>query len=165
MGDLFVAIKGEKSDGARFIPQAVERGAAAVASETRLEPEPEVASLVIPDARRFLAEISRVVYEDPSEKLKLVAITGTNGKTTTSYLMESIYRHAGLRSCLVGTVGMKIGTRSFHSEHTTPEASDLMRFFREALTEGCTLTASWRSPPTRWFSSASSEPASGLAYL
>jgi UDP-N-acetylmuramoyl-L-alanyl-D-glutamate--2,6-diaminopimelate ligase len=136
-GDLFVAIKGENNDGARFIPQAVERGAAAVASETKIT-APEVASLVIPDARKFLAEISRVIYEDPSEELKLAAITGTNGKTTTSYLMDSIYRHSGLRSCLVGTVGMKIGARSFHSEHTTPESSDLMKFFRSALTEGCT---------------------------
>lgn len=137
-GDLFVAIKGEKSDGARFIPQAVERGAVAVASETKIDPEPEVASFVIPDARKFLAEISRVIYEDPSEELKLVAITGTNGKTTTSYLIDSICRHAGLHSCLVGTVGMKIGPRSFHSEHTTPESSDLMKFFQTALEEGCT---------------------------
>jgi UDP-N-acetylmuramyl-tripeptide synthetase len=137
-GDLFVAIKGEKIDGARFIPQAIERGAAAVASEIRIGREPEVTSLVVPDARRFLAEISRVFFEDPSEELKLVAITGTNGKTTTSYLMESIYRQAGHRSCLVGTVEMKIGNRSFHSEHTTPESSDLMSFFRSALTEGCT---------------------------
>jgi UDP-N-acetylmuramoyl-L-alanyl-D-glutamate--2,6-diaminopimelate ligase len=137
-GDLFVAIKGEKSDGARFIPQAIEKGAVAVASANRIEPGPNVAALIVPDARQFLAEISRAFYGDPSEELKLAAITGTNGKTTTTYLMDSIYRHAELRSCLVGTIGMKIGQRNFHSEHTTPESSDLIRFFRQAVTEGCT---------------------------
>lgn len=137
-GDLFVAIKGEKSDGARFIPQAIERGAVAVASETKVEPEPDAAAVIVPDARRFLAEISRVFYEDPAKRLKLVAITGTNGKTTTTYLMESIYRHARIRSCLAGTVGMKIGSRSFPSAHTTPESSDLTKFLGQAVGEGCT---------------------------
>jgi UDP-N-acetylmuramoyl-L-alanyl-D-glutamate--2,6-diaminopimelate ligase len=137
-GDLFVAIKGEKSDGARFIPQAIEKGAVAVASENRIEPDPDKVAITVPDARRFLAEISRVFFEDPAERLNLVAITGTNGKTTTTYLMESIFRHAGIHSCLVGTIGMKIGARSFHTAHTTPEASDLVKFFRQASDEGCT---------------------------
>jgi UDP-N-acetylmuramoyl-L-alanyl-D-glutamate--2,6-diaminopimelate ligase len=137
-GDLFVAIKGEKSDGVRFIPQAMERGAAAVASEKRVEPEPKTASLLVSDARRFLADISGAFYGHPSEELKLVAVTGTNGKTTTSYLMDSIYRYAGIRACLVGTIGMKIGSKSFVSAHTTPESSDLTKFLRDAATEGCT---------------------------
>jgi UDP-N-acetylmuramoyl-L-alanyl-D-glutamate--2,6-diaminopimelate ligase len=137
-GELFVAIKGERSDGARFIPQAIERGAVAVASETQVACGPAVGNVVVPDARRFLAEISQVFYEDPSEELKLVAITGTNGKTTTSYLLESIYRHAGIRSCLAGTIGMRIGSQSFPSAHTTPESSDLAKFLRQAVLEGCT---------------------------
>ena len=137
-GDLFVAIKGEKSDGARFIPQAIGRGASAVAAETQIESGPDTPVVVVPDAREFLAEISRVFYGDPCEELSLAAITGTNGKTTTSYLMESIYRCAGYRSCVVGTLGMKIGSSHFQSAHTTPESSDLMRFFRKAVTEGST---------------------------
>lgn len=137
-GDLFVAIKGEKSDGARFVPQAIEQGAVAVACESPKESTADVVMLAVTDARRFLAEISRVFYGNPAEQLKLVGITGTNGKTTTSYLVDSIYRSAGLRSCLVGTISMKIGDRGFHTEHTTPESSDLMRFFREAVKEGCT---------------------------
>jgi UDP-N-acetylmuramoyl-L-alanyl-D-glutamate--2,6-diaminopimelate ligase len=137
-GDLFVAIKGERTDGARYIAQAIDKGAAAVASERRLDPEPQVPSLVIADARKFLAEISRIFYQDPSRKLKLVGITGTNGKTTTSYLMDSIYSRAGIRSCLVGTLGMKIGAKSFHSDRTTPESSDLIRFLRQAALEHCT---------------------------
>ncbi len=137
-GDLFVAIKGEKSDGVGFIPEALERGAAAFASEKRVSLAQNTSGLLVPDARRFLAEISGVFYGDPSEKLDLVAITGTNGKTTTSYLTDSIYRHAGMHACLVGTIGMKIRTRSFHSTHTTPESSDLNRFLRDAVAEGCT---------------------------
>ncbi len=137
-GDLFVAIKGEKADGARFVRQAVDRGAAAIASEQKIECEAHTASLVVPDGRKFLAEVSRVFFGDPSSKLRLVAITGTNGKTTTSYMMDSLYSQAGILSCLVGTLGMKIGERSYHSEHTTPEAPDLMRFLNQAVAEGCT---------------------------
>ena len=137
-GDLFVAIRGEKADGARFVRQAVDKGAVAVASETKIEPNPGIPDFIVPDARRFLAEISRIFYHDPSSKLNLVAITGTNGKTTTSYLMDSLFSRAKIRSCVVGTLGMKIGARTFHSEHTTPESSDLLRFLHRALEEGCT---------------------------
>jgi UDP-N-acetylmuramoyl-L-alanyl-D-glutamate--2,6-diaminopimelate ligase len=137
-GDLFVAIKGEKTDGARFVGQAISRGAVAVASESSIENRPELPGFTIPDARKFLAESSRIFYRDPSSKLKLVGITGTNGKTTTSYLMDSLFSQAGLLSCLVGTIGMKIGNASYASKHTTPEASDVMKFLSQALTEGCT---------------------------
>lgn len=138
-GDLFVAIKGEKSDGARFLPQAIEKGAVAIAIEEFNGPAPAgVVVIVVPDARRFLAEISRAFYGDPAAKLMLAAITGTNGKTTTTYMLDSIFRAAGLTSCLVGTIGMKIGDRHFHTEHTTPECSDLTRFFDEAVAQRCT---------------------------
>ncbi len=135
-GDLFVAIKGEKTDGNRYITQAIEKGAAAVATEQKLQIQ--APSFVVRDARKFLAQISRIFYGDPAANLKLVGITGTKGKTTTSYLMESIYSHAGIRSCVVGTIGMRIGAQEFHSGHTTPESSDLMRFLHQAKAEGCT---------------------------
>jgi UDP-N-acetylmuramoyl-L-alanyl-D-glutamate--2,6-diaminopimelate ligase len=137
-GDLFVAIKGEKTEGALFIDQAIGRGASAVASESPIESKPAIALLTVSDARRFLAESSKVFYQDPCIKLKLVGITGTNGKTTTSYLMHSLFSRAGIPSCMVGTIGMKIGENNYPSKHTTPEASDLMKFLRQALTEGCT---------------------------
>jgi UDP-N-acetylmuramoyl-L-alanyl-D-glutamate--2,6-diaminopimelate ligase len=137
-GDLFVAIKGEKTDGALFVGQAISRGAAAIASESSLEAPASIATVTVPDARKFLAESARIFYGDPSSKLKLVGITGTNGKTTTSYLMNSLFNRAGINSCLVGTIGMKIGDASYPSKHTTPEASDLMRFLSRALTQGCT---------------------------
>jgi UDP-N-acetylmuramoyl-L-alanyl-D-glutamate--2,6-diaminopimelate ligase len=137
-GDLFVAIEGERNNGAHFVPKAVENGAVAIASEHPAGSGLNAACVQVPDARKFLAEISREFYQNPSEELNLVAITGTNGKTTTSYLMESICRHAGFRTCLVGTIGMKIGAQSFHSSHTTPEASDLTNFLRQAVLGGCT---------------------------
>jgi UDP-N-acetylmuramoyl-L-alanyl-D-glutamate--2,6-diaminopimelate ligase len=137
-GDLFVAIKGEKTDGARFVDQAIAKGAVAAASESSIETKPSTACFTVPDARRFLADISRVFYQDPSSKLKLVGITGTNGKTTTSYLLNSLFSQAGISSCLVGTIGMKIGSHSYPSNHTTPEASDLMKFLRQAFEQGCT---------------------------
>jgi UDP-N-acetylmuramoyl-L-alanyl-D-glutamate--2,6-diaminopimelate ligase len=137
-GDLFVAIKGEKSDGAHFITQAVRNGAIAVAAEGKIDPGHRVSAITVPDARKFLAEVSRDFYGDPSAKLKLVGITGTKGKTTTSYLMESIYRRAGFRSCLAGTIEMRIGEQRFHSSHTTPESADLMKFLSLAVAEQCT---------------------------
>ena len=136
--DLFVAIRGEKTDGARFIGQAVRSGAVAVAAEGGIDPGLRAAAITVPDARKFLAEVSRVFYGDPSAKLKLVGITGTKGKTTTSYLMESIYSRAGFRSCLAGTIEMRIGEKRFHSSHTTPESADLMKFLSQAIAGNCT---------------------------
>ncbi len=137
-GDLFVAIPGKKENGARFIGQAVERGAVAVASEGPPFPLAGVECVGVENARAFLADVSRVFYGDPSAGLKIAAITGTKGKTTCTYLLHSIFTGAGLRSCLVGTIGMKIGARDFPSRHTTPEAPDLQRFFRRAADLGCT---------------------------
>jgi len=137
-GHLFVAIKGETTDGALFIPQAAQRGACAIAAEEYRDCDDDIPFLKVADARRFLAEVSRVFYQDPAPKLKLVAVTGTNGKTTTSFLADEIFRQAGFRSCLVGTVGMKIAGRPFPSERTTPEASDLTMFLRRSVDAGCT---------------------------
>lgn len=137
-GDLFVAIKGRKADGSHFISQAIHNGAAAVASEGKTDPGLQVSAIQVQDARRFLAEASRVFYGDPSAKLTLAGITGTKGKTTISYLIESIYRRAGFRSCLAGTIEMKIGDQKFHSSHTTPESTDLMKFLDQAVEAGCT---------------------------
>jgi len=137
-GYLFVAMKGEKTDGVRFVEQAVRQGAVAVAAEHTIAAVGNTVSFTVPDARRFLADISRIFYQDPASRLKLVAVTGTNGKTTTTYLLDSIFTHAGIRACLGGTIEMKTASKSIHSRHTTPEASDLAQFLHLALTEGCT---------------------------
>ena len=137
-GFLFVAMKGEKTDGNAFVCQAVGRGAVAVASEQTHPAEPGVTFLRVDDARKFLAQISRSFFGDPSKRLTLAGITGTNGKTTTSFLLDSIFRHAGLRSCLAGTLGLKAGDKPYPSVHTTPEASDLTSFLHLAVGQGCT---------------------------
>ena len=137
-GYLFVAVKGEKTDGACFVEQAANRGAVAVAAEYPVAAAGNIVSFTVPDARKFLADISRIFHQDPASRLKLVAVTGTNGKTTTTYLLDSIFAHAGIRACLGGTIEMKAASKSLQSRHTTPEACDLTQFLHLALTEGCT---------------------------
>ncbi len=137
-GDLFVGIKGEKTDGTRFVPQAIERGASAVAAEEPLETRAGTPAIRVPDARKFLAEAARAFYHDPAARMTLVAITGTNGKTTTSYLVDAVFRQAGLRSCLIGTTGIWIGRQQFPCDRTTPESPDLQLFLRHAVMSGCT---------------------------
>jgi UDP-N-acetylmuramoyl-L-alanyl-D-glutamate--2,6-diaminopimelate ligase len=137
-GDLFVAIRGAKTDGASFVKQAVEQGAAAVATEGPVARGEGAVYFTVPDAREFLAEFSRIFFEDPAARMELAAVTGTNGKTTTTYLLESIFRRAGKPCCVSGTIGMRTDSRRFDSRHTTPESSDLTRFLHQALEEGCT---------------------------
>jgi UDP-N-acetylmuramoyl-L-alanyl-D-glutamate--2,6-diaminopimelate ligase len=137
-GDLFVALKGAKTDGALYIREAIQKGAVALASDHELAYSPSVPALKVQDGRHFLAQASRWFFHDPASRLHLTAITGTNGKTTTCHLMDAIFRRAGLRCCLVGTLGMKIGDRQFPSAHTTPEASDLTAFLLQAVQDGCT---------------------------
>jgi UDP-N-acetylmuramyl-tripeptide synthetase len=137
-GFLFVGIKGERTDGMRFLDQAVRRGAAAFATEDRLASDSPIPTLRVPDARAFLAEAARIFFGDPASELELAAITGTNGKTTTCYLLESVFRESGLPACLLGTIGKRIGDRTFPASRTTPEASDLMAFLRQAAAAGCT---------------------------
>ena len=140
-GDLFVAIKGEVFDGMQFVGQALAQGAVAVASEAEIESLSGITLLHVADARRFLAEASRLLYGDPARNLKIVAITGTNGKTTTVYLLDAIFRQAGIKACTAGTLGLKIGKDCATSTHTTPESLDLVRFLRHAVESGCTHAA------------------------
>ncbi len=136
-GNIFVGIRGEKTDGARFFRDAIRGGAAALISEEEGGQIPGVATLRVKDAREFLAQAAQAFYQDPPSRLKLAGITGTNGKTTTAFLVNAIFRQSGLRSCLAGTTGMRIGDDWSSSERTTPEAPDLMLFLHEALMEGC----------------------------
>ena len=137
-GDLFVAIKGMTTDGKRYVPQALSAGASAIAAEGELPLPSNVPALVVSDARHFLAQASRILFDDPASKLRLAAATGTNGKTTMVHLQDSIFRAAGLKTCISGTLGMRIGDQAWSSERTTPESSDLVRFLQKAVQSGCT---------------------------
>jgi len=132
-GSLFVALRGEKTDGNRFISDAASRGAVAVASELPRASDlaTSVEWICVPNARRFLAEVSANFYRRPADSLKLVGITGTNGKTTTSYLIDSILRAAGHKTGLFGTIAHRTPRASYPASNTTPESLDLQRFLAE----------------------------------
>jgi len=136
-GSIFVALRGEHADGGAFVRDAVARGAVAVVSEAAAPGHAGAAWIRVDDARLALAGLAAALYRNPSEELTLVGITGTNGKTTTSYLLASIFEAAGVRCGRIGTVGYRIGDRELDAPRTTPEAPELQRLLREMVTEGC----------------------------
>jgi UDP-N-acetylmuramoyl-L-alanyl-D-glutamate--2,6-diaminopimelate ligase len=135
-GTLFFAVQGEKADGHAFIPQALERGAAAIVSE---RPAPlELASrwVRVEHIRRALAAAARTFYAQPDSRLTLIGITGTNGKTTSAYLLESILRAAGIPCGVFGTIEHRFSGRAISALNTTPESVDLLAYFAELLAGG-----------------------------
>lgn len=136
-GDLFVAIKGFESDGHKFISKAVERGAAVVLCEDA--PTDSTPYVQISDCRKGLAYVSREFFGDPASKMTLIGITGTSGKTTSSYLIKHMLEAVlGAKVGLIGTNGNMIGEEHLHSEHTTPESYELHKLFSDMLSAGCT---------------------------
>jgi UDP-N-acetylmuramoyl-L-alanyl-D-glutamate--2,6-diaminopimelate ligase len=132
-GSLFVAVRGFNSDGHQFIPQAVARGAVAVIAEERGPAATGAAIIRVPDSRAALARLATVFYHNPSQQLKLIGITGTKGKTTTSYLVRSIVEAAGHRSGLIGTIDYRVGDKVYPAPNTTPESLDLQRLLAEMV--------------------------------
>jgi UDP-N-acetylmuramoyl-L-alanyl-D-glutamate--2,6-diaminopimelate ligase len=134
-GSIFVAIRGLATDGNQFVDQARKKGALAVVSE-----EPARAGgpwVQVKDAREALALLSAAVLGDPAEKLELVGVTGTNGKTTTTHLIDAVLRGAGEKVGLVGTVHYRIGDLLTTAVRTTPESSDLQALFRDMALASC----------------------------
>lgn len=125
-GDLFFCLKGSQTDGHLFAEEAVSKGACGVVS-SRYLPEVKNFQAVVDDTRRALARVAACFYHYPSQKLEVVGVTGTNGKTTTTYLLDSIFRTAGVRSGLIGTVELRIDDEKEKLTHTTPESLDLQR--------------------------------------
>ena len=134
-GSVFVAIQGLVTDGNDFVDQARKKGAVAVVSER--PPRPGGTWVEVADARAALALVSAAVLGDPAEKLSLVGVTGTNGKTTTTHLIDAVLRTAGEKVGLVGTVHYRIGERLTTAVRTTPESSDLQALFREMVDASC----------------------------
>lgn len=135
-GDLFVAIRGEKADGLAHVPEAIARGAVAVAAET---PAPEgvvVPWVRVPQARRTLALAAARLAGDPAEKLVLAAVTGTNGKTTTALLLQSLLARRFGGAAFLGTIGYRIGRRELPADRTTPDAALLQELLAEVVREG-----------------------------
>lgn len=137
-GSCFFAVRGTATDGHRFIPMAVERGAVAVVcEELPAEIDPRVAYVVVEDSEQTMACMASAFYDDPSRELKLVGITGTNGKTTTATLLYELVRKLGYRAGLISTVVYKIDDREIPSTHTTPDTIRLNKMLREMVDAGC----------------------------
>src|SRR5246500_2334578 len=138
-GGLFVAMRGETSDGNRFIDQAIQAGAVAVVTDSPTEkPREGVAWALVPHGRRALARISENFYRRPAERIAVTGITGTNGKSTTAFLIEAIFIAAGRKSALIGTIEYHVAGKIYPAPHTTPEALELARLFSEAVGQGAT---------------------------
>ncbi|HVC19557.1 MAG TPA: UDP-N-acetylmuramoyl-L-alanyl-D-glutamate--2,6-diaminopimelate ligase [Vicinamibacterales bacterium] len=136
-GGAFFALKGQQADGTAFARQAVARGAAVVVAESERLPGLAVPWLVVPDARRALALAAAAHYRHPSREMQVVGITGTNGKTTTAYLLASIFDAAGLRCGVLGTVVYRIGDEEREATRTTPEAPEIQGLLRAMVDRGC----------------------------
>ena len=133
---LFVALRGEKSDGHQFIDQAIEKGASVIVTE-REEKQARATCLVVENSRTALADLAVAFYDRPTRRLKMAAVTGTNGKTTTTFLIKHICEKAGLRCGLLGTVRYEIGDRVLPAVRTTPEALEVQELLAQMVNAGC----------------------------
>ena len=135
-----MALRGEKTDGHEFIGQAIERGATVIVAE-REEKHARATCVVVENTRTAMADLAASFYGFPVRKLKLAGVTGTNGKTTTTFLIKHICDKAGLRCGLIGTVRYEIGERVLPATRTTPESLDLQELFAQIVNAGCKAAA------------------------
>ena len=136
-GDLFVAISGFQTDGHRYIPKAMENGAVCIVCEKK--PETDIAYVLVPDARAALAALGANWFGHPSDSMCMIGITGTNGKTTSTYLLKHVLEKTlGAKVGLIGTIQNMIGDEVLHTERTTPESFELQKLFAEMKAAGCT---------------------------
>jgi len=135
-GYIFVAIPGENFDGHDFIPQALEKGAAAIVCQRQTDTH-GVPCIIVKDCRRALAALSAEFYGHPDQRLRLIGVTGTNGKTTTTNLIKWLLEAAGHKVGLVGTIRNLAGDKELPATHTTPESLELFRLFAMMEQEGC----------------------------
>ena len=137
-GGLFVAIHGHRSNGNAYIEEAIEKGAVAVLTEQEWSGSPSISVAQVENDRLALAAVSSAFYGNPSQELCVIGITGTNGKTTTAYLIESILIAAGFKVGVIGTINYRFGGQSYTNPVTTPESLDLMQVFRKMVDSGIT---------------------------
>ena len=136
-GSVFVCISGAVSDGHRFAPDVAEKGAAALVVEKEVDVPADVTVIRVPDTRYALALMSAAYFGYPAEKLKIIGITGTKGKTTTTYMIRSILEGVGHKVGLIGTIEAIIGDRKIPAANTTPESFTIHQYFAEMVKEGC----------------------------
>jgi len=136
-GDVFVALKGQRADGTAFARQAVVHGAIAIVSEEPAPPDLDVPWATVSDARLALAVLAAAQFRDPSREMQVIGVTGTNGKTTTAYLVASIFEAARIPCGVLGTVAYRVGGEVRDAVRTTPEAPDVQKLLREMVDRGC----------------------------
>lgn len=134
-GALFFCICGYKTDGHNYAASAVENGASALVVTRKLELN--VPQVLVKDGREAMAFIAREFYGRPDERLRMIGITGTNGKTTSTYMIKSVLEGCGIKTGLIGTITNMIGSRELPTEHTTPESPDLFALLNRMAKEGC----------------------------
>jgi UDP-N-acetylmuramoyl-L-alanyl-D-glutamate--2,6-diaminopimelate ligase len=136
-GYLFVAVPGAKQNGSVFVEDAVERGATAIVSETDSRLRKDVSFLRVTDARQALARLACLIHGEPTNQLQMLGVTGTNGKTTTAYMIKNILTAEGRNPGLIGTVEYLIGARAIPASRTTPDAPTLQDMFAQMVAAGC----------------------------
>lgn len=136
-GSLFLCIRGAVVDGHKFIPDVVAKGAKTLVVEEKVEAPEDVTVILVEDTRYAMAFISAAYFGHPAEKLKTIGITGTKGKTTTTYMVKSILENAGYKVGLIGTIEAIIGDRVIPAANTTPESFVIQKYFREMVDAGC----------------------------
>ncbi len=136
-GDLFVCISGYQSDGHKFAKNAYNSGVRVFAVEKIVDLPSDAALICVDNTREFLALASAAFFGYPAEKLTTVAITGTKGKTSISFMLKTVLENAGIKTGLIGTTGIYYGDTVISSENSTPESYDIHRYFSEMLKEGC----------------------------
>src|ERR1051325_4923827 len=137
---VFVALRGEKTDGHQFIEQAFEKGATTIVTEQEVE-QKRATCIMVENARFALADLASAFFDQPMCRLKLAGVTGTNGKTTTTFLLKHICERAGLRCGLLGTVRYEIGDRVLPAVRTTPESLDIQELLAQIVDAGCKAAA------------------------
>ncbi|MBI2026823.1 MAG: UDP-N-acetylmuramoyl-L-alanyl-D-glutamate--2,6-diaminopimelate ligase [Deltaproteobacteria bacterium] len=133
---LFIAIQGKRFDGHDFIEEAKKNGACAVLVQRQVKTS--LLQIIVKDSRMAMAIVSKNFFKDPSSHMTVVGVTGTNGKTTTTYILEALFNTAGFKPCVIGTINYRIGQEVFPSSQTTPESMELQRIMATFYDKGAT---------------------------
>lgn len=136
VGDAFVCVKGYETDGHRYAESAAEKGAAVIICQDSVETRPGITYVRVGDTRKALAVSASNFYGNPKDRLKLIGVTGTNGKTTSTFMIKSILEEAGFKTAVIGTIANYIGSRKLETSRTTPESLELHKLFRDMADEG-----------------------------
>ncbi|MBC2580655.1 UDP-N-acetylmuramoyl-L-alanyl-D-glutamate--2,6-diaminopimelate ligase [Clostridium sp. DJ247] len=135
-GDLFICIEGYSTDGHKYISSAVAKGAVAIICSKEIDNIPDCTVIMVKDSRKVMALASANYYNKPAEKMKIIGVTGTNGKTTSTFMIKSILEANGYKVGLIGTIANYIGSQKIPAHRTTPESLELQKLFKDMIDQG-----------------------------